>query len=130
MTSIVSVYNSFHRTGEFVIFPTSSNCLWVLLSCLISLKSQKSGGNKVLEFIHLSRKYNLRHMEDQADFIKVEGWTSNKTNISKRNAIFLLFWQLFLCTIKLQMISDASRNISLFFRVGIFRCTSFLFLMV
>lgn len=36
------------------------------------LKSQKSGRNKVLEFIHLSRKYNPRLMEDQ-DFIKVEG---------------------------------------------------------
>lgn len=113
MTSTVSVYNSFHRTGEFVIFPTSSNCLWVLLSYLISLKSQKSGRNKVLEFIHLSRKYNPKLMEDQ-DFMKVEGWTSNKTNISKTNAIFVLFWQLFLRIIKLQMTSDASKNISIY----------------
>lgn len=90
----------------------------------------KEWGNKVLECIHLSRKCSPWHMEDQADFIKVEGWTGNKTDISKRNVIFLLFWQLFLCIIKPQMTGDASRNISLFFTAGISKCTRSLFLTV
>lgn len=54
-----------HRTGEFV---NLSNLPKLPVSIAILshfLKSQKSGRNKVLEFIHLSQKYNPRLMEDQ-----------------------------------------------------------------
>lgn len=42
----INVTHSFHRPAKFVILPTSSNCFWILLSCLISLKPQKSGEMK------------------------------------------------------------------------------------
>ena len=126
----INITHSFLRPGKFVILPSSSNCLWILLSCLISLKPQKSGEIKSYNSFILSRKCSSWHMEDQAELTKVEVWIGYKIDMSKKNVIFLLFWQMFPRIITFQVTGDASRNLSLFFRVGIFKCTRFLFLMV